>query len=53
MIENKYYDLGNIKFHEMVVVTLFSIMVILWFFRAPEFITGWGDLITQLYGNDM
>ena len=42
-LQEYYEDLGSMDFHEIAVLTLFIILVILWFFREPEFIVGWGD----------
>ena len=42
-LQKHYEDLGSMNFHEIAVLTLFIILVILWFFREPEFIAGWGD----------
>ncbi len=39
-----YENLGSMKFHETAVLLLFITLVLLWFFREPEFIVGWGDL---------
>ncbi|XP_046386160.1 solute carrier family 13 member 5 isoform X1 [Ischnura elegans] len=48
MIHNKYEQLGPMTFHEGSVLTLFIILVFLWFFRSPQFITGWADVITDI-----
>ena len=32
------------RYNEAAVGTLFTILVLLWFFRSPGFMTGWGDL---------
>jgi len=45
MLHQKYCELGSITFHELAVFLLFLLVVFLWLFRAPKFITGWGDLI--------
>lgn len=45
VIQNKYEELGPMTFHEGSVLTLFIILVLLWFFRSPQFITGWADFI--------
>jgi hypothetical protein len=43
-LRKHYENLGSMKFHEAAVLSLFVTLVLLWFFREPEFITGWGDL---------
>lgn len=35
------------SFHEKAVGLLFLLSVILWFFRKPQFIVGWAELITE------
>ncbi|XP_067120681.1 Na(+)/citrate cotransporter-like [Centruroides vittatus] len=41
VIQKSYEELGSITFHEIAVLSLFIILVFLWFFRKPQFITGW------------
>lgn len=41
IIQTKYDDLGPITFHEVSVLLLFIFVVLLWFFRDPQFIDGW------------
>ncbi|KAG8224335.1 hypothetical protein J437_LFUL004291 [Ladona fulva] len=45
LIQDKYDELGPMTFHEGSVLTLFIILVLLWFFRSPQFIMGWADFI--------
>ena len=45
MIRRKYEDLGAMTFHEGAVLVLFIGCVMLWFFRDPQFFTGWSELI--------
>lgn len=45
MIYQKCRELGPIKFNEKVVLTLFSILILLWLLRHPGFFTGYGDVI--------
>ncbi|CAG0898691.1 unnamed protein product [Darwinula stevensoni] len=45
VIDKKYKELGSISFHEFMTLILFIILVLLWFFRDPQFISGWGELI--------
>ena len=44
LLQSHYDDLGFITFHEIAVLTLFILLIILWFFREPEFMAGWGEL---------
>ncbi|KAJ9589617.1 hypothetical protein L9F63_017202, partial [Diploptera punctata] len=48
VIEIKYKELGPMTFHEGSVLVLFIIVVFLWFFRQPEFIPGWAELIASV-----
>ena len=43
-LRKHYENLGSMKFHEAAVLVLFITLVLLWFFREPEFIVGWGDI---------
>ncbi|XP_069938959.1 Na(+)/citrate cotransporter isoform X2 [Cherax quadricarinatus] len=53
LILSKYQELGWITFQEIVVLTLFIILVLLWLFRAPEFIPGWSKLFEDKFGVDV
>jgi len=35
-------------FHEGSVLILFVIVVLLWFFRKPEFIPGWAEVVATV-----
>ena len=48
VIENKYKELGPITWHESAIGFLFVSIVLLWFFRKPDFIPGWPTYITNL-----
>lgn len=48
VIEAKYQELGPITWHESVVGVMFLSIVLLWFFRKPDFIDGWPTYITDL-----
>ncbi|CAD5122851.1 DgyrCDS11253 [Dimorphilus gyrociliatus] len=41
MIKEEYTKLGNMKYQEIVVIVIFTTLVLLWFFREPQFMTGW------------
>jgi len=43
VIREKRAALGQINSHEIQVLVLFIILIFLWFFQKPKFITGWGD----------
>ncbi|CAG0896408.1 unnamed protein product [Darwinula stevensoni] len=45
VIDKKYKELGSISFHECMTLILFILLVLLWFFRDPQFTSGWGELI--------
>ena len=51
LIVRRYKELGPMTWHEGCVLTMFVTLVLLWFFRQPEFITGWADVLIQLYPN--
>ncbi|KAK8378288.1 hypothetical protein O3P69_011052 [Scylla paramamosain] len=50
LVEAKYRDLGPIRTQEITVLVLFIILVLLWLFRAPEFIEGWAGYFEHTYG---
>jgi hypothetical protein len=35
-------------FHEIAILFLFVTVVLAWFFRDPQFITGWAELIKDV-----
>ncbi|KFM67628.1 Solute carrier family 13 member 5, partial [Stegodyphus mimosarum] len=45
IISKRYAKLGSMSYHEMEVVVLFLILVGLWIFRDPKFITGWAEAV--------
>lgn len=47
LISQKIDEMGPMSFHEASVAACFLLSVLLWFFRKPQFITGWAELITQ------
>jgi sodium-dependent dicarboxylate transporter 2/3/5 len=48
VISVKYKELGPMTFHEGSVLILFIIVVCLWFFRKPEFIPGWAEIVASV-----
>ena len=48
MLREKYRELGPITFHEVSTLVLFTLLVLLWFFRAPGFMAGWASLETPV-----
>lgn len=48
VISVKYKELGPMTFHEGSVLMLFIILVLLWFFRKPEFIPGWAEVVASV-----
>lgn len=47
LIKQKLEEMGTMSFHEIMVGLMFVLSVLLWFFRKPQFIPGWAELITQ------
>merc|ERR1719187_1167235 len=47
IIRKKYADLGRMTMHEAQVLILFILLVMLWFFKTPLFMPGWGDYFQQ------
>lgn len=47
LISQKIDEMGPMSFHEASVAACFVLSVLLWFFRKPQFITGWAELITE------
>ncbi|ODM98494.1 Solute carrier family 13 member 3, partial [Orchesella cincta] len=48
VLEEKYKALGPMTFHEIAVFTLFILIVLLWLFREPRFMSGWSDYIAKV-----
>lgn len=44
VIKQQYKQLGRIKYAEVVVMVMFVLLVLLWLFREPKFIPGWGAI---------
>ncbi|XP_018018962.1 solute carrier family 13 member 5 isoform X2 [Hyalella azteca] len=50
ILKKKYAALGDITFHESVVLTLFVILIFMWLFRSPEFVPGWAHWFVLAFG---
>ena len=44
-IQNQYRTLGPITFYEKCVMALFTLLILLWLFKDPQFMSGWEDAI--------
>jgi hypothetical protein len=49
MLEARYRELGPITFHQAAVLFNFTVLVMLWFFRKPQFIPGNASLKLWLF----
>ncbi|CAL1267646.1 unnamed protein product [Larinioides sclopetarius] len=47
IIDKKYEELGPMTFQEKGVAVLFFLLVMLWIFRDPHFIAGWGSYFPE------
>lgn len=45
VMKEEYNKLGRMKFAEGAVLTIFVLLVVLWFTREPGFIDGWATLL--------
>ena len=52
LIKQKLEEMGKMSFHETMVGLMFILSVFLWFFRKPQFIPGWAEMITDLKVKD-
>ncbi|XP_046438107.1 solute carrier family 13 member 5-like isoform X1 [Daphnia pulex] len=52
LIKKKYEELGPMTFHEIATLILFIVCVFLWFFRDPQFITGWSEYLHAVEVDD-
>jgi len=44
-IRNQYRQLGPTTFYEKSIMFLFSLLILLWFFKDPQFMTGWATTL--------
>ena len=47
VLRGQYEALGPTTSHEWSILICFSALILLWFFRQPMFMTGWGDYLTR------
>ncbi|CAG9815026.1 unnamed protein product [Phaedon cochleariae] len=47
LINHQLEQMGPMSFHEKAVGLCFVLSITLWFFRKPQFVTGWAELITD------
>ena len=45
----QYKDLGSMKWHEIITGIVFLFCVCLWFFRSPNFVPGWADVLLNTF----
>ncbi|XP_067217376.1 protein I'm not dead yet-like isoform X2 [Linepithema humile] len=48
VISDNLKNLGPMTFHEISVATLFTGCIFLWVFRAPGFVRGWSEVLTDV-----
>jgi len=46
-LEDQYRKLGPMTYHEKSIITLFSVFILLCFFKKPQIFPGWQDLIPE------
>ncbi|XP_077984623.1 Na(+)/citrate cotransporter-like [Glandiceps talaboti] len=49
LLRNEYDDLGPLQWAEYVILTMFMILVVVWFFEEPRFISGWSSIFEKGY----
>ena len=52
MLQAEHKKLGSMSFHEGTVALLFFAVIMLWIFRDPRIIKGWGPLFTAVEVDD-
>ena len=50
VMKQEYNKLGRMKFAEWAVLTIFVLLVALWFTREPGFIDGWATVLFNKEG---
>uniref|UniRef100_A0A0N5B4T5 Solute carrier family 13 member 5 n=1 Tax=Strongyloides papillosus TaxID=174720 RepID=A0A0N5B4T5_STREA len=51
-LRTKYKKLGPVQYSEKCIIILFILLVTLWFFRRPKFMTGWSVLFKSSFVTD-
>ncbi|XP_067120744.1 Na(+)/citrate cotransporter-like [Centruroides vittatus] len=51
-IDQKYQQLGSLKYNEILVMIMLFLMMILWIFRNPNYIKGWSTLFPYSKSSD-
>ena len=51
-IKKHYEELGPVTYAEKSIILCFIILSLLWFFRSPGFMSGWGDIIETDYSDN-
>lgn len=46
-MQEQYRKLGPLTYHEKSTITLFSLFILICFFKKPQFLPGWQDLISD------
>lgn len=52
VMKQQYKDLGPITYAQGTILVMFIFLVILWLFRQPKFMGGWGDAFKKGYISD-
>ncbi|KAI0241025.1 Solute carrier family 13 member 5 [Lamellibrachia satsuma] len=52
VIQEEYRKLGPVRFAEVLNAMMFFVLAMLWFFRDPRFVPGWGSLFKVGYMTD-
>uniref|UniRef100_A0AC35GP78 Uncharacterized protein n=1 Tax=Panagrolaimus sp. PS1159 TaxID=55785 RepID=A0AC35GP78_9BILA len=52
LLRKKYEQLGEIRYEEKSILFMFLTLVLLWFFRHPNFMKGWGDFFRADFVTD-
>ena len=51
VLKHHLNELGAATYEEKSVLVVFLMLVSLWFFRSPGFMTGWGDALSDIYND--
>ena len=43
-LKEQYDELGPMNFHQIALTLCFVTLILLWFFKEPQFIPGWASL---------